>query len=88
MTTTPLELPDVFGGVALFAVMDDNGILCEACLRDPANPVHRDRSRRDGWCVVAFDTTGNSDGEVGCDVCGKVLQDNLDDEVPAEPGEG
>lgn len=73
-----IELPDVFGGVALFAIMDDGGTLCESCVRDETNPVHPDDGSRDGWGVVGFDTTGNTDDGVQCDHCSKVLQEPWD----------
>lgn len=69
-------IPDVFGGVALFAVMDDGGTLCESCVRDPSNPVHPFSNPPDGWGVVGFDTTDNTDSGVTCDHCSRVLQED------------
>lgn len=68
------NLPDVFGGVALFAITDDGDTLCERCVTDPSNPVHDCREREDvwhdGWSVVAFDTTGNVEENPTCAHCG------------------
>lgn len=68
-------IPDAFGGVALFAVMDDGGTLCESCVRDDSNPVHTDDDSKDGWGIIAWDSTGNTDSGVQCDHCGRVLQE-------------
>lgn len=76
----PSLIPDVFGGVSLFAVMDDGGTLCESCVRDESNPVHPDDGSNDGWGVVGFDTTGNTDSGVVCDHCNRVLQESSDDD--------
>jgi hypothetical protein len=77
----PANLPDVFGGVSLFAVMDDGGTLCEPCVVDPSNPVHDERENPagqhgDGWGVIGFDTTQSTDEFLACDHCGRVLVDD------------
>lgn len=79
-----IEVPNPFGGVSLFAVMDDGGTLCERCVTDPTNPVHPDDDSRDGWGVVGWDTTGNTDSGVVCDHCGRVLQEEWADDEPED----
>lgn len=65
------NVPDVFGGVSLMALMDDGETLCEQCLIDPRNPVHDARVTdewRDGWGVVGFFTSGECD-EGSLEIC-------------------
>lgn len=66
--------PDTYGGVALFAIMDDGETLCEACATDKANPVHIGGAD-DGWRFVAWETTGNTDERVQCVHCGAIVQE-------------
>ena len=74
----PDNIPDAFGGVWLFAVMDDGGTLCEGCVRDETNPVEDRRNDPhtggySGWGVIGWDTTQNVEEFLACDHCGKVL---------------
>lgn len=82
-TTNPFAersaMPDVIGGYALLAAMDDGGTLCEPCTVDPANPVTDQRSDLhgggySGWGVVGFFTSGDIDEDVSCDHCGRVIE--------------
>lgn len=71
-------VPDA-GGYVPFAVMDDGGTLCAACVNDPSNPVHTDRTLSDGWQVIGWDHSGNVDTDtVSCDHCGRVIVDRED----------
>lgn len=73
-------IPDA-GGYDVFAVMDDGDVLCRACVLDPTNPVHDERSTfgsnrwtgSDGWGVIAFDHTGNLDEPEHCAHCAKEI---------------
>lgn len=73
----PANVPDIFGGVQLVAVMDDTELLCEKCVTDPSNPVHDERGNadppRDGWGVIAFDTTQSIDEPADCSHCGATI---------------
>lgn len=83
MTTNPFadpsNMPDVFGGVALLAVMDDGEFLCEKCLTDSNNPVHDERGKsdpeRDGWGVVALIGSNDIEEAANCAHCGNVIVD-------------
>lgn len=79
----PSVVPDVYGGVWLFAVMDDGGTLCEQCVINPENPVEDVRHTpspygASGWGVVGFDTTDNVEDYLQCDHCNKVLVDEVE----------
>lgn len=66
-----LDLPDP-GGYALLAVLEDGELLCEACLRNPDNPVHPG-DYGDGWGVCGFITNESADDEQ-CAHCHKNLE--------------
>jgi hypothetical protein len=76
------NVPDVFGGVALLALLDDGETLCERCLVDPSNPVHDARNDsdalRDGWGVVAFFTSDECESTEICAHCNRVIIDRED----------
>lgn len=68
-----LETPDP-GNYLLAAVTDDGDTLCERCVRDASNPVYpaswRDGAG-DGWGVVGWTTSGETDGLEYCAHCGR-----------------
>jgi len=69
-------IPDAMG-YTLYAVTDDGGTLCEDCVRDADNPVRdyvgKTPTDPDGWCVVTWSHTGDTDADVVCDHCRRVL---------------
>ena len=83
MTTNPFstgesDLPDVWGGVALFALLADGATLCERCIVDPTNPVEDWRDKSDtsggcGWEIVGFFTSDQTDEDIVCDHCNATL---------------
>jgi hypothetical protein len=79
------EIPDAMGGSPV-ALMDDGGTLCEFCVADPFNPVrdarHHDLladSDRDGWGVIAWFNSAESEGLLVCDHCNTVLHEGGDE---------
>lgn len=64
------DIPDSMG-YALAAVTTDGGTLCERCVADPSNPVHIDPSDNDGWGVVGWTHSGETDDPDYCDHCGR-----------------
>jgi hypothetical protein len=74
------------GGYNLIALMDDGDTLCEWCVRDPFNPVTDRRTdnratwRGDGWGVVAWVTTGDTEGFTACAHCNRVLVEDTEEE--------
>lgn len=72
------EIPETLS-YSPYAVMDDGGVLCEHCVRDADNPVHDETSRgdsdrrADGWGVVGWGHSGDSDETVTCDHCNRVI---------------
>lgn len=67
--TGEIEVPDS-GGYRTLAVLDDGEVLCSRCTTDPTNPVHPDKGENDGWGVIGFTHTGNSDEPEYCAHCG------------------
>ena len=57
---------------SLIAVLDDGDSLCEKCVRHSDTPVHRWGSP-DGWQIVAWTTTGESDEAELCCHCSETL---------------
>lgn len=75
----PAEMiPDLFGGHVLIAVMDDAGTLCESCVRDPQNPVHSGEAGNDGWGIIGWSYSGETDDYTTCDHCGRVLVEDYE----------
>jgi len=81
-----LPVPDAMG-YRVYAVTDDGGTLCERCAADPANPCHPAGVSGDGagapfdgdgWTVIAWGHSGDSDGPLDCDHCGAVIIDGDD----------
>lgn len=63
------------GGYPMYAVTDDGGCLCWACLKSERRNIleaiaHR---LRDGWLVVAVDIN-YEDTELACDHCSKTIE--------------
>jgi hypothetical protein len=73
------EIPDAMGGHPV-ALMDDGGTLCSFCVADPFNPVHDTRAiidtySGDGWGVVGWFNSAETDDHLACDHCGTVLNE-------------
>ena len=66
-------IPDIFGGVRLIAIMDDGESLCETCVRDQTNPVHRGGDG-DGWRIEGWTTTGDLEEPDHCAHCNKTIE--------------
>ena len=67
------------GGYELFAVMDDGGVLCCDCV--VANWVEVSGSDgSDGWGIIGWDHSGNTDDLVSCDHCGRVIVEAWNEE--------
>lgn len=79
--------PDT-GSYHPIALMDDGGTLCEHCVSDPKNPVYSvhdvDTANypdgRDGWCVVGWFSSGDTDSLAVCDHCGRVIVEDWQDD--------
>ena len=65
-----VDVPDPWGA-SLAAVTDDGDTLCERCVVDPANPLHPDDGSADGWGVVGWVTSRDTDGPDACGHCGR-----------------
>ena len=78
-----LRCDGVLGGYDYFAIMEDGGTLCVDCVRDEWRTiVHSTRGNyRDGWHIMAMDSTGNTDSFVGCDHCSKIIRDDWEVEA-------
>lgn len=63
------------GGYEVFYIADDGGVICADCLLDETNPAHADPELSDGWRIDGYDHTGNTDAEVICDHCGRIIQE-------------
>ncbi len=80
------ELPDLWGGQSLIAVMEDGEDLCERCVTDPTNPVANHVGRRcsaegDGWAVVAWEGTASREEDAICAHCSHVIGTQRDEPV-------
>lgn len=75
---SPLDVPDAFGGVGLYLVVDDGEVLCERCAVDPTNPVHCG-GEADGWRFEGWQTTEADEETVQCAHCGRIIWDADED---------
>jgi hypothetical protein len=66
------------GGYEVFYLCDDGGTLCAPCVNDPSNPVHVGGDA-DGWRIDGHSHTGETDGHLVCDHCGRVIQEDWED---------
>jgi hypothetical protein len=68
----PYEWP---GGYDKFAIMNDGGTLCAACIKKEYKQIMHDTKNewRTGWDVAAIDATCNHDDAMTCDNCGKEI---------------
>lgn len=60
-----------------FAIMDDGGTLCTACVKDESNPVHLDGDA-DGWRIEGWQLDCDTDGPVWCDHCNKLIVEGVE----------
>ncbi len=65
------------GGYDHYFVTSDGGCLCHTCADAERRNIVDSVATKcdDGWRVVALDATCNTDSEVRCDHCSKVLQE-------------
>ena len=75
------------GGYELYAVTDDGGTLCAPCVVTEWDTITAS-DPGDGWYIVAWDHTGNTDDGVTCDHCARVVQEPWDDGATAGDGDG
>jgi hypothetical protein len=66
-------VPDT-GSYLPFAIADDGEALCATCVRDPSNPIHSD-APDDGWRIVDWSHSGDTDETVTCAHCGRVIHE-------------
>lgn len=69
------DIPDAMG-YALIAYTDDGDMLCEVCVRESTNPVHKSEMGEytgDGWGVIGWGHSGDTDTCFDCGHCNKVL---------------
>ncbi len=81
--SNPDQVPEP-GGYNLIAVMDDGGTLCESCLTDASNPIHDARKLdkwHDGWGVIGWMTSGDTDEFTACDHCGNVIVEQWNEDA-------
>lgn len=67
------------GGYPRYAVTDDGGTLCFACLEKEKRRVLsalKDDDKRGGWFVIAFEINWESD--LYCDNCSQVIESAYD----------
>jgi hypothetical protein len=69
------------GGYELFTVQDDGGVLCAPCVLDNWVEVSSSDGR-DGWGIIGWSHTGEDDGPVICDHCGRVILEELEEVAP------
>lgn len=62
------------GGYEIFFVTDDGGTLCSPCVEKEWDGCIADAYPNDGWNIVGFDHTGNTDEAVTCDHCNREVQ--------------
>lgn len=65
------------GMYEVFGVCDDGGTLCFPCMDRERRVIASaiGSNTRDGWNVQAVDATCNTDAEVRCDNCNRVVQE-------------
>mgnify|MGYP000673876777 CR=1 FL=1 len=79
------------GGYDVFAITSDGGTLCHDCYatNERTNVVWSIANKcNDGWRVVAVDATCNVDGEVRCDHCNRIVQEDSNSESESFNNEG
>ena len=62
------------GMYEVFFITDDSGTLCAPCVVTEWSECIRDADPGDGWRIEACDHVGQTDGEVVCDHCYRVIQ--------------
>ena len=68
------------GGYDTFFLTSDGGTMCHSCTVKERRSIVDSIATKcdDGWQVVAVDATCNTDGEVRCDHCNTVLQEDVE----------
>jgi len=73
-----IEHPYAFpGGYERIAITSDGGVLCHTCVGDNQDLIYESilTQCNDGWCVEALDLDCNTDEEIMCDHCGRIVQE-------------
>jgi len=65
------------GGYPLSYITSDGGELCPGCMNESTNPIHfmNEDNNNDGWLVVDAYSGAETDEEMSCDHCNKVMQE-------------
>lgn len=61
------------GGYETFGVTDAGSTFCWECVRNNMR-MHANAFPHDGWMLDHIDCVCNYDGEIVCDNCGRVIQ--------------
>jgi len=75
------------GGYPLSYITSDGGELCPECMNDSTNPIHfmDEDDSNDGWLVVDAYSGGETDEEMSCDHCNKVMQEAFKETATDRP---